>query len=127
MALGLVMSLKYYRDNQLDGFMSFGKVFSSGISITFFFSILFAVYQYIMFKVDPNMINQIMEEAIQELYNSGQSEENIENFMQISSEFMTPGLLGFSSFLSQMFTGGLFTLLISFFLKRNNPNPFQEA
>ena len=69
MALGLVMSLKYYRDNQLDGFMSFGKVFSSGISITFFFSILFAVYQYIMFKVDPNMINQIMEEAIQEFTN----------------------------------------------------------
>lgn len=122
---GLFMSLKHYRDTELNGFMDYGKAVGIGMIITLLFSIIVSIYSYLLFKLDPEAISRLMEQSYQQLYEAGKSEEEIEQLMKLTDEFMTPGLLGFSSFFSHAIMGGLFTLLIGIFVKRKNPNPFE--
>lgn len=126
MIFGLFMSLKHYRDTELNGFISFTNALKTGAAITFLFSLLFAVYQYLILKMDPASMQVIIDQTYQELYDQGNSEEEIEAYMQLSERFMTPGFFGFASFFGNAIYGIIFTLIMSFFVKRENPNPFDE-
>jgi hypothetical protein len=122
----IVMGIKSYRDEDLGGYISYGKSLGTGVLISVFGGILTGVFTLIFFLyIAPEMSQKIMEAAQQNMAEKGMSDEQIESAMSISQKFMTPPWLFVFSVLGSAFMGFIFSLLISIFMKKEQ-NPFNS-
>lgn len=123
----MVLGLKSYRDEDLGGFISFGKSLGTGILIAVFGSILTGAFTVILFTfIAPDMLQKILEMTQQQLTEQGMSEEQINLSMEWTKKFMTPLWLFVFSVVGGAFMGLLFGLFVSIFLRREPNNPFQS-
>ena len=61
----------------------------------------------------------------EKLLERGLSEDMIEMQSQLMMKFMTPGMMALSSFISYIFMGTIFSLIIAAILKKE-PNPVES-
>jgi hypothetical protein len=126
---GIVLGTTSYRDGVTGGFLSYGGCFKIGVLVSFFASIIFSFYTYVFFSfMDPEVINVILEQIEQSMIDQGNSDEQIELAMGYTSQFMTPLMLTIGTLFTFSFTGAIFSLGTSFFLKRESdtfPTNFQ--
>ena len=122
----LVLGIKSYRDQDLDGYISYGKSLSTGVLIGLFGGIIMGVFTVLMFTViDPNIATKIMEEAQQKMLDKGLSESQAETALSMSRKFMSPPLLFIFSILGWGFMACIFSLIISVFTKKES-SPFDN-
>jgi hypothetical protein len=121
--VGLFLAMKHTRDYLMGGYISYGDSFKNGFITSILSSFVFLVYYYAMLKFSPATFEKMMEIFLQELANKGNSEEEMELFMKL----MGPGVFSFSMFFSNVLYGAIFSALLGFFIKRENPNsnPFE--
>jgi hypothetical protein len=126
LVLFIVIGIKSYRDEELGGYISYGKSLGTGILISLcggvisgFFTLIFFAY------IDPSMSQKIIEASYQSLVEQGMSESQIESAMEGVQMFMTPTWLFVFSILGSGFMGLIFSLLISVFLRKEQ-NPFNS-
>lgn len=119
---GIVFGTKIYRDNALEGFISYGRSVGSGVLISLFASIIIALYTYLFFAfVDPSFVEKILEITEQDMIDRGMSDQDIDMGMEMARKFTTPGMMAVTSIFIYTFMGLIFSLLTSFFLKKNKP------
>ena len=120
LGLGIFIGTKNYRDEELNGSITYTTALYSGFLISFFSSILiaFAVFLYVKF-VDSSIIEKIMEQTEQNMLDSGRSDEEIEKAMEAAKLFMNPPSMGIFSVLGYTFFGTLLSLVTSAFVKRD--------
>ena len=128
MIAGIIYSTIQYRNNVLDGSISYGKALGFGTLVIMFASIITAVYSYVFYTyIDPEMITKILEMAEEEMVNKGLSDEQIEMAIEMQSKFMKPGLMSLIAIPSITFMGFVFSLITSIFLKKEKAdNPFED-
>jgi hypothetical protein len=121
--VGLFLTMKHTRDYLMGGYISYGDSFKNGFITSILSSFVFLVYYYAMLKFNPATFEKMMEIFLQELANKGSSEEEMEVYMKL----MGPGIFSFSMFFSNILYGAVFSALLGFFIKRDNPNsnPFE--
>jgi uncharacterized protein YneF (UPF0154 family) len=121
--VGLFLTMKHTRDYLMGGYISYGDSFKNGFITSILSSFVFLVYYYAMLKFNPATFEKMMEIFLQELANKGSSEEEMEVYMKL----MGPGIFSFSMFFSNVLYGAIFSALLGFFIKRENPNsnPFE--
>jgi hypothetical protein len=125
--LFLYMGIKSYRDQDLDGYISYGKSLGTGILIGLFGGIITGFSTVLMFTViDPALAGKIMEKVQEQMTEKGtMSEEQVEMAMSYTRKFMSPVYLFIFSILSSAFIAFLFSLIISIFTRKEQ-SPFQS-
>ncbi len=116
----IVLGTKYYRDQYANGIISYGRSLGSGVLISLFMSVLVAFYVFAFFKfMAPDELEKIYEQAEENMYNQGMSEEQIEMALQMTKKFTTPLTMAIGTIFSYTFWGTIFSLIIAAFVKKS--------
>ncbi|MCC7231686.1 MAG: DUF4199 domain-containing protein, partial [Bacteroidia bacterium] len=102
----IIIGIKSYRDNDLGGYIGYGKAVGTGLLISIFGGILAGAFSVIFFSfIAPDMVDRILAAAQQNMIDKGMSEEQIEMGLEWTKKFMTPGWLFIFSIISAAFFG----------------------
>jgi len=110
-----------FRDNKLNGFLSYGKAYTSGILIIIFGAFITSIYMYFFVTViEPDFMNKVIEKMTEDLQEQGKSAEEIDMAVSWTKKFSTPLMLTFMTFIGQVFWGALLNLIVAIFLKKKD-------
>ena len=132
----LIYFTKSYRDNQLDGKITFGKAFVFGVLIVLFSSVVSALYNYIFAKyIDPDYAHRIMtmiqDKTYQWMSSKGLSQDQIDSAMVKFEEQELPSPIDslITSLKFGLIGGSIMSLLSSAIVKKNTHknDVFDEA
>lgn len=124
----IIVAQIHYRNNILNGTMSYGQGVGFGAAVMLFSGIITALYTIIIYKIDPALLEQVRNTQEQVLMARGMSDDQVETTMQMAEKFMTPGFIAFSSLFGSVIIGTIVSLITSIFTKKDgNPDDFDEA
>lgn len=112
----MVMAVKKHRDEDLGGFITFGRAFGVGFLVTLVLSVITAVWVYVYFGfVDPDMATTIMENSL--------AQQGIEDDAMIDQMkfWFSPGAMAIYGLLGSLFFGAILSLIIAAVMKKNAP------
>jgi len=116
-----------YRNNYLNGYMTYGQSLGAGIIIYLYYSVIIAIFTYILFAViDPGLQDKFLASAEAELVKRGIPEENLDQVMAMQKKFMNPAIMAPFSILTNMFFGTILCLIISIFTRKEG-NPLVDS
>lgn len=127
---------KLYRNNQLEGKITFGQAFTFGVLIVVFSTIISSLYQYIFNKfIDPEYTHRVMtmmqDKTYQWMSGKGLTEEQIDSAMKKFEDKGIPSPLEAlkSSMIFGLIGGAIMSLISSAIVKKNvtNEDAFDEA
>lgn len=123
----IYQTMRVYRDQFRDGFLSYGQGILFGVRISTLAGIIIGFYYFIMFSfVDPSLRDLMFAEAEEAYLAMGMSESAVEE-MQGSIEMTTnPWVLLISNAIGGLFNGLIVSLVVAAFVKRKG-DPFQEV
>lgn len=123
--LFIFLGAKSYRDQDLEGYITYGKSLGTGVLIGLFGGIITGFFTVMLFFViDPGLVNKILEATQQQMMDQGgMSDEQIKMAVSWTQKFMTPIALFLFSIVGGAFMALIFSLIISVFIKKEQ-NPF---
>ncbi len=105
-----------------DGFMSIGQGLGIGMLLILIGGIISSVFSYAYIKfVDDTIIEQIVEATRVKMEEKGLDDDQIEQAMSVTENFLTPEMMVLFGILGLLFIGFIITLIVSLFTKKNNP------
>ncbi|MBU8891624.1 MAG: DUF4199 domain-containing protein [Bacteroidales bacterium] len=124
---GLIFWTKSYRDNNMNGFITYGQALGFGTMIVIVAAVLSAIYTYLFVTViDPDIIDKILAISEEEMLKKGMSDDQVEMAQSFSKKFMSPVVMSISGFIGTSILGFILSLITSAFLKKEG-DPYQEA
>ena len=121
----IAYSVTMYRDNFNNGFVSYSQSLKIGTSVVFFASVILAFYTYIFVTfINPEYLQNIIKIAEQEILNSDPeiSDEDLDLALSMTQKMLQPQWMSTLSVLGGTFMGFFYSLIISFFVKKDDPN-----
>jgi len=119
----LYFMIKSYRDKFLGGFITYGQSLGAGIIIMLYYSIISAIFAFILYKfIDPGLTEKMIAMSEEAMIARGLPEAAMEQGMKIQEKIMKPGILAALSIINTVFFGTIMSLLISIFTRREG-NP----
>ena len=117
----LVFAIKGYRDNVLDGEISFGKAFGFGVLVALVSSILGATYNYLLYTViDPDLQVKMIEFAAEKMLDQGVPESQLDDIMEVSKRFMSPVITSIGAVFSGTLFGTIISLVVAAIFKKES-------
>ncbi len=121
--VALYFLVKSYRDHYLHGQMTYGQAVGAGIVIFFYYSIITAIFTYILFAfIDPGLIDKQLAMTEEMLQKRGLPQEAMDAALKVQEKMIKPGIIAPLSILSNMLYGLIMSLIIGIFVK-NEGNP----
>lgn len=119
---GIVIFTRKYRDENLGGYITYGRALGFSVVMMIIASLISAIYTFIFYKwIDPSQIEVLKQMSEQRLYErGGLSEQQIDMAMQYSQRFLSPTWLALGVVLNTIFMGFLFSLIISIFIRKKD-------
>ena len=118
---GIIVGTLAFRDKCNGGYMSYGRSLGSGVMISLITGVILAVYSYLNSAfLNPEMIQQMMQAAEENMMQKGLSDDQIDQAMSVTNMFMTPAYIAITSLFSMLLWGTLISLLTSIFIKKDN-------
>ncbi|MGY8979279.1 MAG: DUF4199 domain-containing protein [Flavobacteriales bacterium] len=120
----IIYSVIIFRD-QNNGFISYSKSLKLGTSVVFFASVLLAFYTFIFVTfINPEYLVNIIDIAEQEILKSNPeiSDEELNMAINMTQKMLQPQWMATLSVLGGTFMGFFYSLIISFFLKKDDNN-----
>ena len=136
MVMLLIYFTKLYRNNQLDGKISFSQAFVFGVLIVVCSSVISSLYNYIFNKfIDPDYTHRLMtmmqDKTYQWMTSKGVPEDQIDSAMKRFEDKGIPSPLETlkSSFIFGLIGGAIMSLISSAIVKKNvtSEDAFDEA
>ena len=96
-----------------------------GTSVAFFSSVILAFYTFIFINyIEPNTLNEILVEAEQAILESKPeiSDEELDLALDMTTKLIQPHWMLILGVLGGTFMGFIYSLIISIFVKKDNPN-----
>jgi hypothetical protein len=122
---GMVIGSIQYRKVALKGFMTYGQAFSVNFLIGLFATIVSVIFIFFYVKyINTGMLDELLAQArIKiEAKAGNMSQEQLDQAMSMTERFMTPVGMVIWGFLGNAFWAAVFSLIISIFIKKNDPN-----
>lgn len=122
---GIAYSIIQFRDIENNGFISYSASLKLGTSVAFFSSVILAFYTFIFINyIEPNTLNEIIQQAEQAMLESNPeiSDEELELGLEMTAKFIQPHWMLILGILGGTFMGFIYSLIISIFTKKDNPN-----
>jgi hypothetical protein len=119
----LYFMIKSYRDNFLNGYITYGKSVGAGVIIFLYATIISAIFTYILFKfIDPGLINKLLAISEEAIAKKGLPQQSVDAAMNMTRKMMTPEIMLISGLFGGMLGGTVASLLVSIFTrKEGNP------
>ena len=122
----LFFMLRSFREKYRSGFVTYGQSFGAGMVIFVYFSIIMALFTFILYKfIDPTLIDQQLAHAEQLLVDTGIPQSSIDMAVEMQTALLTPTFISLTSIFSTLLYGTVFSLIISIFIKKEQ-NPLLE-
>lgn len=120
--------IKSYRDNYCHGYITYGQSVGAGVVIFLYYSIISAIFTYILYTViDTELINKMLAYTEEQMVKSGKVPEgSLDTVMAFQKKFMKPGILVPISLITNMFFGTVISLIVSIFTKKEG-NPLVDT
>jgi hypothetical protein len=127
--LGIVLFflLKSFRDNYKHGMITYGEALGAGVIIFLYYSILFAIFIYILYAIiDPGLVDKSLAFAEEMLQKRGMPQSQIDVGMSMQKKMMTPAFMAPWSILGNMIIGLIISLIVSAFVRKEG-NPLLDT
>jgi len=126
--LGLLFFLlKSYRDNYLHGQITFGQSFGAGVVIFLYYSVISALFTYILYTViDTGLIEKQLAFTEEMLVKKGLPQAAIDTSMSVQEKIIKPAIIAPLSIFGSMLWGVIISLIISVFVRKEG-NPLADA
>jgi hypothetical protein len=123
LAVLLFLFLKAYRDNYLHGYITYGQSFGAGMVLFLYYSLITAVFAYILYKfIDPGLIDKQLAMTEELMVKRGAPQAAIDSGMNFQKKLMKPEIMAPFSIISTMIGGLIISLIVSIFVrKEGNP------
>ncbi|MBO0951653.1 DUF4199 domain-containing protein [Fibrella forsythiae] len=124
-AVGLVLGIREFRTLN-GGFLSIGEGVGLGALTAAVSGIISSAYSVIYTTViDPSVREQILNQVRAKMEEQENlTDEQIDQALEISQKFQTPGLQFMFGILGSILVGVIFSLIISAIMRRKKDNPF---
>ncbi len=120
-------AMKIYRDTVNQGILSFSNAFVIGLLVCIISGFISAVFAYIQFNfISPELIDKMVQISEEKLLSRGMPDDMVEQSLEMSRKFMTPGLIAVMAFVMSVILGAIMSLILAAIVKKE-PNPFQTA
>jgi hypothetical protein len=124
---GLIWFTKSYRDNSLNGTMSYGQALGYSTIMVVTAALISSIYSYVLMKyIDPSLIEKIIALGEQEMINQGMSDDQIEMAQSMQKKFMQPGLMNIIGFITFSILSFIVALITSAIVKKEG-DPYKSA
>jgi hypothetical protein len=119
----LFFLLKAYRDNIMHGQITYGQSFGAGVIICLYYSLIMAVFTYILYAViDPGLVAKQLAFAEEAMVKKGVPQAAMDAGMAVQTKIMKPGIIAPLSIFGNMLWGVVISLIVSIFIKKEG-NP----
>lgn len=122
----LILAMRDFRSLN-GGYMTYGEGVSVGTltaAISGFLSSIFSVFY--MTVIDTGVMERVMDKTREQMEAQGNlSDEQIDQAMEISQKFQSPGILFVFGVLGAAFVGLILSLIVAAFIRRNKTTPFE--
>jgi len=123
----LYFLVKSYRDNYLHGYMTYGQAVGAGVVIFLYYSIIVAIFTYILYAViDPGLIDKQLAAAEELLAKRGLSQEAMDAGLKIQKKMMKPEIMALMGIFGSMLSGVIMSLIVAIFAKKEG-NPLIDS
>lgn len=120
--IGIIVGTRSYRDQALDGFISYGKALGYGVLLCVFTGVVIGLFTYLLYEViDPGLLEKNIKIIQEEMLKSGMSADQVESMTEIQRQFRSPFMMLIGSIFSYSILGLIFSLITSAFLKKDQP------
>ena len=122
---GITYTIIQFRDTENNGFISYSNSLKLGTSVAFFSSVILAFYTFIFINyISPNTLNEILVQAEQAILESNPeiSDDELDLALKMTNKFVQPHWMLILGVLGGTFMGFIYSLMISIFVKKDNPN-----
>ncbi len=111
----IFMAVKQHRDQDLGGFIKFGRGFGLGFSVTLVVALITAVWTFLFFTViEPDLIGEIMDMSKEQIMDQqGVSASEAEEMMKPMSFIFNPVSFTLFGFLGTLFFGLIISLVVA--------------
>jgi len=118
---GIYYATKKYRDENLKGYISYGKALGFGTFTIFFASLIVGFFTYILYAfIDPSLIDKILAISEEAMTKQGLTDEQIDMALEMTKKFTSPLFLTFSTIFGLSLMGFIFSLITSIFIKKKD-------
>ena len=119
----LYFLVKSYRDNYLHGIITYGQAVGAGVIIFLYYSILAAIFTYLLYKViDPALPAKMIAFMEETMLEKGIPEASLDAVMAIQKKIFKPEIMAPFSIINNMLFGTVISLIIGVFVrKEGNP------
>jgi len=124
MLVVLYFLLKSYRDTVMHGQITFGQSVGAGVIICLYYSIIMAVFSYVLYTViDPGLVAKQLVQAEEAMRAKGNlTDAQIEAAMKFTQKFMKPSIMTITGIVFGMIWATVISLIVSIFIrKEGNP------
>jgi hypothetical protein len=119
--------IRSYRNNFLNGYITYGQALGTGVIICLYYSIISAIFTYILYKfIDTGLTGKILAITEETLVKQGKSQEIIDAAMAFQKKIIIPEIMAPGTIISNMFSGTIISLIVSIFVKKEG-NPLLDA
>lgn len=121
--IGIILwGQKKYRDEELGGFISYGKSLGFGVLVSLFSAIIYGFYFFILVGIiDTAYMSKLLEVIIEKYEEMGMTDDQIEAAVEMVKKFQSPIITVVSTIFSFVFMGTIFSLITSIFVKKEKP------
>ncbi len=120
----VVLGIRAHRDQELGGFISFGRAFLVGFAVAIIMAVLNAAFSYLyMAVIDPGYLEQLMEDMTVMYERLGLSEDQIEEAMAQVEQRMDPGKNLVTTIITLAVSGAVVSLICALIMKKAPPSP----
>ncbi len=115
------MAMKTHRDEDLGGYMTYGRALSAGTVTSLVMAAVTFVWMLVFFTlIAPEMLDQIKELQIAQMEQQGMTDEQIEQAMEMAGMLTSPVGLAIMGAIGTFILGFILSLIIAA-VDRNNP------
>jgi hypothetical protein len=129
MILFLVLAMQQHRDKDLGGYMKYGRGLGVGTLVGVFYGLIAAVMAFVIFQylVPADYVDKVLEMTRDKMLeqNPNMTDEQIDMGLSWTRKAMTQPMLSIFVFIGNVFMCFLFSLLVSAFMKKRNPNSLE--
>jgi hypothetical protein len=122
---GLVLAVRKHRDQELGGYITFGRAFGVGFLTMLVLGVISAVWAYAFFSfIAPDMLDLIQQASIDRMVEKqGMSVDQAEQAMNnpVTKSLMNPVAFTGFAFAGIVFIGAIFALIVAAIMRKSPP------
>ncbi len=119
--------VKSYRDNYLNGYITYGQAVGAGVIILLYYAIIMAIFTYVLYAIiDTGLIDKQLAITEEKLLDRGLPEAQIDAGMAVQAKIMKPPIVALLSIFGNMLYGVILSLIVAIFVRKEG-NPLIES